>query len=125
MNTLLRLFLGIVVLSAGTFRALFFESALKEAEMLGLPFWFSFFIIIFEIVCGILLIFNIKIKLVLSLVAVFLTLAIIIALIGNAGQIIENAGELFVFDSTPTDIFLHITYLVIIFALIYDKQKGS
>ncbi|MCF7862137.1 DoxX family membrane protein [Candidatus Woesearchaeota archaeon] len=125
MNSLFRLFIGIVILSAGVFRTLFFENAIAESQVLGVPFWFAYFIIIFEIVCGIMLIFNLKVKWVLGSVAIFLIIAILVAFIGYGAQLWENAGELFVFDPNPTDIFLHITYLVIIFALLFDKHMGA
>ena len=119
---LLRLFLGLVFVSAGLFRIFNWQSATLELSRLNLSSaYLSAFIIALEIIGGLLLIFNIKTKKVLLIFITFIVFALIGAFLSAGKDIILNAGELFVFTPTPTDVFLHFTYLVIIIYLFLFK----
>jgi hypothetical protein len=45
------------------------------------------------------------------------------ALLSNGYNIIAQAGELFIFDATPTDFFMHFVFLVILIFLFRSKTK--
>ena len=121
---LLRLFLGLVFISAGLYRIFNWQQAIWELSKLNLNFaWLSIFLILLEIIGGLLLIFNIKTKKVLLIFAAFLALTLIWALIISDKSLLGNASELFTFDLTPTDFFLHFTYLIMLaYLLVADKK---
>lgn len=122
--TLLRIFLGIIFLSAGIYRIFNWPKAVIEFEALNLN---SVYLIVLitglEIVGGLLLLLNIKTKKVFLVFAVIMALAIINAFLAGGKNIILQSGELFAFDLTPTDVFLHTTYLIILIYLLTNKTS--
>lgn len=121
--TLLRLFLGIIFLSAGVYRIFNWQQAVLEFSKLNLNFVYLIALIIaLEIIGGLFLILNIKTKKVLLVFIVFILLALMVALLSSGQALINNIGELFSFDANPTDVFLHFTYLIILTYLFW-KQK--
>ena len=122
--SLLRLFLGLVFLSAGLFRIFNWQKGIIEFSELHLPFaaYLLFFTVCLEIIGGLMLIFNIKTKEALLVFVVFIILALLQALIFSFGQIQNTAAELFFFKANSVDLFLHFTYLIILFCL-FSLQK--
>lgn len=120
-----RYFLALVFLSAGFFRIFSPETALEELLALGLPLFLSKFIIIFEITAGLLLIFNKWVRYVYLSLLIFLSLALLWSLIIASSEILSSLGELFVFNLTPTDWFLHFIFLVVAVFLIKDKKDDN
>lgn len=118
-----RWFLAFVFLSAGIFRIFNPELAQEEALLLGLPSSFSYFLSIFEVVMGTLLLFHVWTRLVYGVLAGFLIAALELALVLDAKGIFASAAELFVFDINPTDIFLHFVFLFIAFLMIFREKK--
>jgi len=121
-NFLLRLFLGLTFLSAGIYRIFNWNQAVSEFSKLGLGIsWYLIILTIaLEIIGGLFLIFNIKTKKVLLALIIFIVIALISAFLTNGKDIISRIGELFVFNPSPTDTFLHFAYLII---LIYLFKK--
>tara|TARA_B100000029_G_scaffold38451_1_gene36057 strand:+ start:321 stop:713 length:393 start_codon:yes stop_codon:yes gene_type:complete len=112
--------LGFVFLSAALVRIILPSIAVIELETLGLPLNISNFIIFFEIICGLSLIFNIYVKYSL----LFLILSMISAIIFSIykfPEIIFNLSELFIFNPTPTDILLHLFYLILMLFILKLK----
>jgi len=123
-NDLLRIFLGLVFLSAGLYRIFNWPMTILELSKLNLnSVYLAIFIIALEITTGLFLIFNIKTKKVLISLIIFLTITLIWALIISGKNLINNASELFTFHLTPTDFFLHLTYLIILIYLISKNQN--
>jgi uncharacterized membrane protein YphA (DoxX/SURF4 family) len=122
--TLLRLFLGLVFISAGVYRIFNWQSAALELSRLNLSSaYLSAFIIALEIIGGLFLIFNIQAKKVLLVFIIFIVFALISAFFAAGRDIISKFGELFIFSSTPTDVFLHFTYLIILVYLLSKKEN--
>jgi uncharacterized membrane protein YphA (DoxX/SURF4 family) len=121
-NKILRIFLGIVFFSAGIYRAVFWKTAMQEFSRFPekISVWLAILVIILEIWGGILLILNKKIRLVLAIFAIFLSLAILQITITNLPSLVNNFAELFSFNPTPTNIFLHLTYLLILISLLFS-----
>ncbi len=115
--SILRIFLGLVFLSAGIYRVFFFDAAQQEFLLLQTPSFFIIPLIIFEIVCGGLLLLDKYTRYVLIACISFLSLALVLGFVVQGGSIIKGMGELFVFDPTPTDVFLHVTFLTIMIAV--------
>lgn len=122
-NNYIRIILGIVFLSAGVVRLC--NSWLIEMEMsnLHLPFWIGYFVIIFEIIVWTCFLIWKYVKIALYLTAAFLGVAIINSIIINYSNILNSINELFIFDPTPTDVWLHAIYLMLIWFLLSNYNK--
>jgi uncharacterized membrane protein YphA (DoxX/SURF4 family) len=123
-KTLLKLFLGLVFVSAGLYRIFNWQSAILELSELNLnSIYLLIFIIALEIIGGLFLIFNIQAKKVLLVFIIFIIIALISAFLVNGKDIISNLGQLFTFSPTSTDVFLHFTYLIILLYLFGKKEN--
>ncbi len=110
-------------MSAGFYRIFHWQEAVLELSKLNLNFaYLPVLIIGLEIIGGLLLILNIKTKKVLLVFIVFISMAIIGAFLSSGREIILKSEELFVFNPTPTDTFLHFTYLIILIYLLNKKE---
>ena len=123
-DSLLRLFLGIIFLSAGIYRVFNWQQAILEFSELHLnSVYLIALMVALEIIGGLLLIFNVKTKEVLLIFIIFILLALVGAFLTAGKDIISKSGELFVFSPTPTDVFLHFTYLIILIYLLNKKNS--
>lgn len=124
---LLKLFLGLVFLSAGFYRIFNINLAVKEFSMfpIGLIYPLLTFTIILEITGGLLLILNKKIKLISAIFSAFIIIAVVSGIATSGGQIFSNISELFFFHANPTDIFLHLTYLIVLIYLFLISTKNK
>ena len=120
---ILRIFLGLVFLSAGIFRIFNLNMALVEMNNLHLSTMLTWPIIGLEIIGGTLLIINKQIKKTLIVLLAFLSLALAWGLFVNGQDIIGQAKELFIYTLNSTDFFLHVTFLVIILSLLLFHKK--
>lgn len=121
-KNLLNIFFGIVFLSAAVYRILNPQAGINELNEFNIHGFFIYFVIAFELFVGTLFLLEKKLKLASLLTILFLSIAIIISILINFSDILKNIGELFVFDSTPTDILLHLIYLSLII-YIYKRES--
>ncbi|MEW5897100.1 MAG: DoxX family protein [Nanoarchaeota archaeon] len=125
----LRILMGVIFLSAGMYRLFNYAAGIKELTALNFPAFsiapLTALLIIFEIACGLMLLFNRYVKIVLSALVLFLAVAIGTALASNGAAIILQAGELFVFNANATDVMLHIVFLVILVVLLMQYWKDE
>ena len=119
---LLRIFLALVFLTAGLFRVFNYDLAIAEFSFLRMPVFLCPLVIIFEIGAGIFLLFNKYVKQVYLALIVFLIFVLSLALVIRGEAMIASAGELFVFDLTATDWFLHFVFLLIAVMLLAKKK---
>jgi len=119
---LLRIFLALVFLTAGLFRVFNYDLAIAEFSFLRMPVFLCLLVIIFEIGAGIFLLFNKYVKQVYLALIVFLIFVLSLALVIRGEAMIASAGELFVFDLTATDWFLHFVFLLIAVILLAKKK---
>lgn len=112
--TLLRVGLGTVFVLAGLHRIIFFNLAYSNFVDLGLKpaSMLVVLTIIFELVAGMLLIINRFIVKACVIIIVLLVIGITSAIIRAGHNLIQNINEVFLLTYTPTDIVLHISYLV-------------
>ena len=120
-----RYFLALVFLSAGIFRIISPKLALQELINLNLPPILSWFVVTIEISAGVLLILNKYIRQVYFGLIIFLSSALIWALIISGQEIISSLNELFVFNLTPTDFFLHLIFLGLAVFLLKAIKKDK
>lgn len=126
-TALLRLFLGLVFVSAGLYKIFNWQQSLIEISNLNLsfPYIISVIVVILEIIGGLFLIFNIQTKKVLLVFAGFLSLALLWTIIISWEGLLSNAGILFAFRADPTDFFLHFTYLIILIYLLSELKRSN
>lgn len=122
--TLLRIFIGLVFLAAGLYRLFSWPAAVLEFSQISpaLTYPLLFFTLALEIIGGLLLILNLKTKTVALIFILFLTFALIKILSNSGPVIVSKAQELFFLDPTPTDLFLHFTYLIILISIFLTKK---
>lgn len=111
---LLRLGLGLVFILAALHRIIFFQIAYNNFIDLGLKPANVLVIatIVVELAGGILLVLNRFISQASLTLSALLIGGIIVA-VNKAGQsLIQNINEVFIVSATPTDIVLHISYVI-------------
>ena len=119
----IRIFIGLVFLSAAVFRIFSFPTAELEISSLGLPGWAPFFVIALELVIAIALLTNRYVKHALLVTSVFLVSTIVLGCSLDADRIRSQLAELFVFNATPTDVFLHAVFLILVLLLLISSFK--
>lgn len=111
---LLRLGLGTVFILAGLHRIIFFKMAYNNFIDVGIvpatPF--VVFTIILELIVGFLLIINKFVKQSCIAIAMLLIVGITASILRAGHILVENINEVFLLTHTPTDIILHISYLI-------------
>ena len=121
-------YLGIVFLLAGGHRIFLEEQRLKEKDnFIILPENCDLLIIFIEICIGIILLFDLKYKEgVLTLLLLFLVIATIMIIYSNFDNIKNTYVDVFTYQPTFTSVVLHITYMVMIGALLIEyRKKGN
>jgi hypothetical protein len=118
-------YIGIVFILASFHRIYLISQREKEAyEVFKLPKYFDIIIIIFEFLIGFLLLINFKYKLfLLYILIIFLIIWTIILICLNIDKLLYTYNDLFTFQPTSMSLVLHITYIVIIFAILFDDVK--
>ncbi len=119
---ILRIFLALVFLSAGIFRIFNADMSVLEYSRLSLPIYLSPLMIFFEIGTGLLLLLNRYTKVVYYFLAAFMLVVFLWSFIIDGRELLRSAGELFVYDLNPTDLFLHFVFLLIICILLFKKK---
>jgi len=115
-----------VFISAGVYRIFFPAAAWQELIDLHMPTFLAWPIIILEIAGGLLLLIKKYKKTASAVLIIFLLLAVLQALIIQGRMIWSRAGELFVFNPNPTDIFLHLVFATLLLTfLVATVSKGS
>ena len=113
-------YIGLVILMSATHRLFLNDSRKEEIINMNLPSFVEYFIIIFEFVCGILLITNYKYKInVLYCVLTIMVIGSILIFINNIDNILQTYNDVFTYKPTYTSFILHLTYIVIIGSIIY------
>jgi uncharacterized membrane protein YphA (DoxX/SURF4 family) len=115
---LLSIFIGCVVTAAALFRVFNMDAGRAEMARLILPEFVLYPIIIVEFAIGIMLLSGWKVRWALLSGMVFMGAAVIYAFVLRGYTLLTQSVELFAFDANPTDVFLHLTY-IIIFAYLF------
>ena len=119
-----RIILGVVFLAAAVFRIFSYQSALSEMAALNLPSFLAIPIIIFELLVAVSLLSNRFVKISSCAAAIFIGITLLQGIVVGGRKLLLNMGELFVFNPTPTDIFLHLIYLVL-FVFVWRNSISS
>lgn len=127
-SDILRIFLGIVFILAGSYRVFNWNQVALEFQNIKLDnIYLPILVVAFELIAGLLLILNVGIKKVIVLLIVFLSLGLLWSIIVNNPTLTDNLSQVFTFSQTPVDFFLHFTYLIILsyLFLIQKRDKNS
>jgi uncharacterized membrane protein YphA (DoxX/SURF4 family) len=120
-------YLGLVFIFASIHRIYLKSQREEEAyEVLKLPKYSDIFIIIFEFTVGVLLLTNFKYKLhALFLLMVFLIIGSILIIIHNMDKLLETYHEIWTYQPTSMSFVLHLAYIVIIAAILWESKIFS
>jgi len=111
-------FLGLVFILTGVFRYFLYDGRKQELINMNLPDGFDYIIIIFELMVGFVLFFDIGNKLTtLLIVLIFLTMGTILIIINNFNNLIQDANSVWIFQPTAMCVILHFTYIIMIIGL--------
>ena len=126
MEKLLILFTGSVFLSAGTFRIFCKDMRLKELTSFGLGYIpnLDILIILYELMIGYILLFNIKkyINIALTSLIILLSIASLLILVNNIDDVKKTFFDLFTYQPNSMSMILHGTFLVIIVSLLLNRR---
>lgn len=124
----LRIGLGLVFLLAGTHRIVFFGLAVRNFTDVGLqpaPL-LVVLAIVAELIAGILFLLNRRMVQACLLIMAVMLVGIAASVIRAGSGLWQNANEVFMLTYTPTDIVLHISYVVgILTVLLWAMRKGT
>ncbi len=122
---LLRMGLGVVFLLAGIHRVIFFDLAYKNFIDLSLnpPAPLVVITIILELIAGTLLIINRFVVQACIAIITILIAGIIASIMRSGYTLIQNINEIFILTYTPTNIILHLSYLIGIITLLLNNLK--
>ncbi|MFZ4632194.1 MAG: DoxX family protein [Patescibacteria group bacterium] len=118
----LRIGLALIFLTAGIYRVFNPEAAIQEFSALKLPIFLSGLTVFGEIGFGALLLVNKFVKYIWFILIAFLIFVLSWAIVISGGKVFLGAGDLFVFNSNPTDWFLHFVFLVVMIFLLIKKK---
>jgi uncharacterized membrane protein YphA (DoxX/SURF4 family) len=118
---ILTYFIGLVFIGAASHRIMYKKQRIQESEeVFRLPKYFDIIIIIFEFIIGILLLINFKYKIeLLKITLIFIILASILLIIHNKNKLLNTYNEVFTYQPTFMSFSLHVTYIIIIFSIIF------
>ena len=118
---MLNYFLSAVFFLAVAYRIVFIEAAYEEMRALHLSTWIAWPLIIFELCLAIGFLSKKFFKAASIAAIVFLGSAIAIALYWNFASILSSMGELFIFNPNPTDILLHLVFVLLCIKILSEK----
>jgi hypothetical protein len=122
-NIFLIKYLGILFLSVGLIRTQIKNEREKELKNFGLPNNFDYFIILFEISMGLILLLNTNYEqCFLIILLIILIIRCVLIIINNFNTIVNNALEVFTFQPTPMSVALHFTYIIIIISILLNYK---
>jgi uncharacterized membrane protein YphA (DoxX/SURF4 family) len=120
-KNILTYFIGLVFIGAASHRIIYKKQRIEESEtVFRLPKYFDIIIIIFEFIIGVLLLINFKYKIeLLKITLIFIIFASILIVIHNKNKLLNTYNEVFTYQPTFMSFTLHVTYIIIIFSIIY------
>ena len=120
MSFILEKFIGLVFLLAGIHRIFLKEQREYEVNtLLKLPKYADYFIILFEIIAGIIIIFNLSVKnYALWTVIIGVSIGTLLLMYNNFPKILSTYNELFTLKDSSLSVCIHLTYIVILIYLL-------
>lgn len=124
---ILEKFIGLVFLSAGIHRIFLKNQRENEAyNMIKLPKYSDYLIIIFEIVIGIIILFDLPGKYYsLIFVTIMASIGTLLLVINNWDNIIKTYTDLFTLQTNSLSVCVHLTYIVILIFLIKNYKSNK
>jgi len=120
----LQIFAGLVFLSAGMYRLIFLSASMDEFQEL-VPWFSGLFLaltIVIECVGGVLFLAGKRVGIASFLIMGVVLSGMVRALMLGGRETWQNWRELFQMSATPTTIFLHAVYILIIVAILVGTK---
>jgi hypothetical protein len=125
-NDFLIKYLGLIFVLAGIIRYFLYDDRKKELNSMNLPNGFDYIIIIFELIIGFTLFFNITDRLTTLLIfLIFLSIGTILILVNNFNNIISEINTVFTFQPTAMCFVFHFTYIIMIIGICLNLSNTS
>lgn len=125
-NDFLIKYLGLIFILTGIIRYFLYDDRKKELNSINLPNGFDYIIIIFELLIGFILFFNITDRLTtLLILLIFLSIGTILILVNNFNNIISEINTVFTFKPTAMCFVFHLTYIIIIIGICINLSNIS
>ncbi len=119
MINILEKFIGFVFLLAGLYRIKLKDRREYEAyKIFKLPKYSDYLIIIIEILCGIIILFDLSVKYyAILIITIIVSIGTILILFNNFDEIISTYYDLFTFNNNSLSVLIHLTYIIILIYL--------
>ncbi len=118
--------MGLIIILAGINRCFLYDDCKKELNNINLPNGFDYIIIIFELIIGFSLLFDLTNKLTtLLILLIFLSIGTILIIINNFDNLIKEMNSVFTFQPIPMCVTLHFTYVIIIIGICINLSNTS
>ncbi len=114
--------MGVVFFSAAVYRMFNYGAGIEEFNLLKIPVIFLPLSVLFELIVGTLFLLNKKLACASLTSIIFLSVAIVVAVLTNFREVLNSIPQLFVFKANSVDILLHALYVFLLF-LIYFQYK--
>jgi len=117
-NYFLIKYLGIIFIIAGILRIFLLKDRKNELHNMNLPNGTDYIIIMFEIICGFILFFNLAdISITLSILLLFLILGSLLIIYNNFNSLLKEINTVWTFQPTMMSLVFHFTYIIIIIGI--------
>lgn len=123
-NDFLIKYFGIIFILAGLIRIILVNERNDEMKNAGVHNNFGYFIISFEIIVGLTLLFELfDTSMTLIAVLLFLIIATLLIIINNFNKIISDCHLVWMYQPTSMCVVLHLAYIVTIIGLLLNLNQ--
>ena len=117
-NYFLIKYLGIIFIIAGIIRIFLLKDRKNELYNMNLPNGTDYIIIMFEIICGFILFFNLAdISVTLLILLLFLILGSLLIIYNNFDNLLKEIYTVWTFQPSMMSIVFHFTYIIMIIGI--------
>jgi hypothetical protein len=117
-NNFLIKYLGIIFIIAGIIRIFLLKDRKNELYNMNLPNGTDYIIIMFEIICGFILFFNLAdISVTLLILLLFLILGSLLIIYNNFDNLLKEINTVWTFQPSMMSIVFHFTYIIMIIGI--------
>jgi len=123
-NYFLIKYLGIIFIIAGILRIFLLKDRKNELHNMNLPNGTDYIIIMFEIICGFILFFNLAdISITLSILLLFLILGSLLIIYNNFNSLLKEINTVWTFQPTMMSLVFHFTYIIMIIGICLNLKQ--
>jgi hypothetical protein len=123
-NNFLIKYLGIIFIIAGIIRIFLLKDRKNELHNMNLPNGTDCIIIMFEIICGFILFFNLAdISITLLILLLFLTIGSLLIIYNNFDNLLKEINTVWTFQPSMMSLTFHFTYIIMIIGIYLNLKR--